>query len=297
MNAFLDTAYRLRGPVIAVSTVVLLVNVLVLTTSLPLPFPRSVWTLIILIALAALLAALLLGSLGPRLMTAPARRLVRSPASGRWRALNSPATTIPSHGTHAYGQTYAIDLVFEPDGNARPTFGGAMMRPASEYPAFGEPVFAMIDGTVVRASDGRRDHRARSNLAGFTYLFIEGLLRQLAGPGVVVGNHVVIRSDDGIFAAVAHLQRGSLAVRVGERVTAGAVLGACGNSGNSSEPHIHAQLMDRASWWTARGIPMDFAGILLGDDSATHNALPANGVLMTGPGAPRRDEAPRPTTA
>jgi hypothetical protein len=53
-----------------------------------------------------------------------APREVAMPVAGRWRAINSPADRVPSHGLHAYGQTYAIDLVHEPtEGGPRPGFG------------------------------------------------------------------------------------------------------------------------------------------------------------------------------
>ena len=155
------------------------------------------------------------------------------------------------------------------------------MRAVSEYPAFGMPVFAMLDGEVVRASGWRRDHRARSNIWGVVYLMVEGMIREVGGPGFVVGNHVTIRSGDGIFATVAHLRQGSLTVRVGDRVNAGSSIGECGNSGNTSEPHVHAQLMDRVSFWTAQGLPMSFAGITLGDQNESADTLPANDQHMT----------------
>jgi murein DD-endopeptidase MepM/ murein hydrolase activator NlpD len=117
------------------------------------------------------------------------------------------------------------------------------------------------------------------------------MIREVGGPGFVIGNHVVIRGDDGVYAAVAHLQQGSAAVRAGDRVTAGTRIGGCGNSGNSSEPHVHAQLMDRASFWTAQGVPMAFAGIAIGDDPEPADALPANEQHMTAAGRPQSGPA------
>jgi len=200
---------------------------------------------------------------------------------GRWIALNSPATRVPSHGLRAYGQAYAIDLAYEPAEHTRPAFGGEPMRAAQEYPGLGQPVLAMIDGTVVKASDWRRDHRARSNLLGVVYLLVEAAIRELGGPGFVIGNQVTIRGDDGVYATVAHLQRGSLTVGVGERVTAGQRIGNCGNSGNSTEPHVHAQLMDRASLWTGQGVPMAFRAISLDDQPEPIDGLPRNNQHMT----------------
>jgi len=150
------------------------------------------------------------------------------------------------------------------------------MPDPTAYPAFGEPVLAMIDGAVVRASGWRRDHRARANTAGVVYMMIEGMLRELGGPGFIVGNHVTIRGDDGVYATVVHLQRGSVSVARGQRVSAGQQIARCGNSGNTSEPHVHAQLMDRASLWTAQGLPLAFSGIRTSGASEPLDGVPAN---------------------
>jgi murein DD-endopeptidase MepM/ murein hydrolase activator NlpD len=90
------------------------------------------------------------------------------------------------------------------------------------------------------------------------YLIAEGTVRELLGPGRILGNHLVLDLGDGVYAALAHLRRGSLRVRPGDRVTAGQQLAACGNSGNSTEPHLHFQLMDHPSVLLAAGLPMRF---------------------------------------
>ncbi|MFD6414525.1 M23 family metallopeptidase, partial [Nocardia asteroides] len=76
----------------------------------------------------------------------------------------------------------------------------------------------------------------------------------------------------------AHVRRGSLAVREGDRVTAGQVLGRCGNSGNSTEPHVHFQLMDGPDPDTARGVAFTWHDL----------GVPRNGEVF---------EAPSPTGA
>lgn len=249
---------------------------------------RAVVGIVVLAALVLAVICIPLAFLAPRWLPERTTRVVQSPVRGRWLGLNSPASAVPSHGVRAYGQTYAIDIVAEPLDADRPAFGGEMMRPAADYPAFGQPVFAMLDGEVVRAVQWRRDHRARSNKWGIVYMTIEGMIREMGGPGFIIGNHVTIRSDDGTFATVAHLQQGSLSVAVGDRVVAGERVGGCGNSGNTSEPHVHAQLMDRASFWTAQGLPMSFAAITLNDDAAAVDGLPANGSHMTASDVARR---------
>ncbi len=66
---------------------------------------------------------------------------------------------------------------------------------------------------------------------------------------------------DGTAAVYAHLKKGSARVRKGEQVAAGDLLAAVGNTGNSSEPHLHVQLMDRLKPAGAVGIPMLWRGL------------------------------------
>ncbi|WP_326659694.1 M23 family metallopeptidase [Streptomyces sp. NBC_00385] len=232
---------------------------------------------------------------------------VDPPVSGRWVALNSPADKVPSHGIHGYGQTYAIDIVAEPEpepesrskpkvearsgaepdaevdagksggvqgGPSRPKFRylWPVVRRNQHFPAFGAPLLAVADGTVVHASHSRRDHLSRNSGPALIYLMlIEASVRDVLGPGAIVGNHLVLDLGDGTYAMYAHLRSGSLRVRVGEEVRAGQMLAECGNSGNSTEPHVHFQLMDDPDLDIAMGVPFTWRGI----------GLPANGEAFT----------------
>ena len=220
-----------------------------------------------------------------------------APVTGRWSALNSPADKVPSHGTHHLGQTYAIDIVAEPeDGPARPApvWFWPVAHRNQAYPAFGAPLHAVADATVVHAEDGQRDHLSRSSLAGILYFWlIEGIGRTLGGARRVIGNHVVLDLGEGTYAVYAHVQRGSLEIRVGDKVAAGQVLGRCGNSGNSTEPHVHFQLMDGPDVDTARGVPFTWRGV----------GVPAGGEVFTAggeaaaPAPSRQHDLPRATPA
>ncbi|GAB2988484.1 M23 family metallopeptidase [Streptomyces pseudoechinosporeus] len=204
--------------------------------------------------------------------------IVAPPVTGRWSALNSPADRTPSHGLHAYGQTFAIDVIAEPEPGARPGFRPLwpLARRSTDFPAYGAPILAVADGTVVRAHDRQRDHLSRTSLPGLLYLMlIEGSVRELFGVSRILGNHVVLDLGNGTYAAYAHLKRGSLTVREGDRVRAGELLARCGNSGNSSEPHLHFQLMDGPDPDTARGIPFRWQGI----------GVPRNGEIFEAPAA------------
>ncbi|MFD3413407.1 M23 family metallopeptidase [Streptomyces cyaneofuscatus] len=204
---------------------------------------------------------------------------VAPPVTGRWTALNSPADKVPSHGVHVYGQTYAIDIVAEPevaDGKppARPPFRWVwpLFRRNRAFPAFGAPLLAVADATVVRASDGQRDHFSRTSLPALAYLMvIEGSVRSVLGVHRVLGNHVILDLGDGTYAAYAHVRRGSLKVAAGDRVRAGQEIGRVGNSGNTTEPHLHFHLMDGPDPDDALGIPFTWRGV----------GVPANGETFT----------------
>ncbi|MFE1482173.1 M23 family metallopeptidase [Streptomyces fimicarius] len=204
---------------------------------------------------------------------------VGPPVTGRWTALNSPADKVPSHGTHVYGQTYAIDIVADPEAGegeppARPAFRWLwpFFRRNRAFPAFGAPLLAVADATVVRASDGRRDHLSRTSLPALLYLMlIEGNVRSIIGVHRIIGNHVILDLGDSTYAVYAHLQRGSLRVGPGDRVRAGQRLGRVGNSGNTTEPHLHFHLMDGPDPDSARGVPFTWRGV----------GVPANGETFT----------------
>lgn len=227
---------------------------------------------------AAVLVGGTLVSLVPSAPTVPPVEL-HTPVRGRWQAINSPTGRVPSHGTHALGQTWAVDLVADPLDGSRPDFGDHAPFPANRlYPAYGADVLAPASGTVVRAHDRARDHRARSGWAAFAYLMIESVVRELLGVRTMLGNHVVLDTAVG-HVVLAHLQRGSLTVAPGQQVEAGDRLGACGNSGNSSEPHVHLQVCDSPRLRVAAGVPF----VLLGttdDDGEPLTRLPATGGVL-----------------
>ncbi|MDG9703539.1 M23 family metallopeptidase [Streptomyces sp. DH37] len=193
------------------------------------------------------------------------------PVEGRWMARNGPAAKVPSH-THNLAQTYAIDLARRPA--PEPVWLWPPARRPEAYPSFGEPLLAPADGRVVAAADGQRDHLTRSSLAGLFYVLAEGFVRSLGLPRHLLGNHLVLDLGDGVYAVFAHLRRRSLKVAVGDRVAAGQPLAECGNSGNSSEPHLHFQLMDGPDVTSARGLP--FTWRYRDDDGGEHEGVPAD---------------------
>jgi hypothetical protein len=190
------------------------------------------------------------------------------PFHGRWVARNSPADRVPSHGTTLFATTFAIDFVPVDDAgrSARVTIRSLFLpEPPVRFVGFGRPVLAPVAGVVLAAFDGEPDHAAYRGLPSLGYALTQRHRAAAGWPGLA-GNHVLVETAHGVVVAVCHLQRASVRVQVGRRVDLGEVLGGCGNSGNSTEPHVHLQAMDRADVLEASAVPITFGGRLPGTD-------------------------------
>lgn len=215
------------------------------------------WTLILPIGLG--MACILFGIVATTFSPVSPEKpfALAAPVQGRWMALNSPTSKVPSHGTHGYGQTFAVDLVMFPKpeaaGSAEPRRSG--FTHPSAFPSFGQPLFAPAPATVVRVYDRARDHRSRTSNWALLYLHLESIVRDFMGTKRILGNHVVLHLADGTYFVFAHLRKGSSRVAIGQSVSLGEVIGECGNSGNSSEPHLHCQRQDTVSPAKAVGLP------------------------------------------
>src|SRR4029079_7984120 len=75
---------------------------------------------------------------------------------------------------------------------------------------------------------------------------------------MAAGHHVVVDIGAGGFAFYAHMQPGSVRVKVGDKVKPGQVLGLLGNSGNTNTPHLHFHVMDGPSPLLSNGLPYVF---------------------------------------
>jgi murein DD-endopeptidase MepM/ murein hydrolase activator NlpD len=179
--------------------------------------------------------------------------VISSPLVGQdWVAANGPSNTslhrralIPVNG-HAYiSQRFAIDWVqVYPDGK---TYKGDPSD-NKNYRAYGAEIHAVADGAVTQVGDG-----IPQNTPGAKSLAVPITLETIGG------NHVIMEIGNGLFAFYAHMQPGSLRVKVGDKVTRGQVLGLLGNTGNSSEPHLHFQICSANSELGSEGLPYAFA--------------------------------------
>jgi murein DD-endopeptidase MepM/ murein hydrolase activator NlpD len=179
--------------------------------------------------------------------------VISSPLVGEdWVAANGPSNTslhrralIPING-HAYiSQRFAIDWVqVYPDGK---TYKGDPSD-NKNYRAYGSEIHAVADGVVTQVGDG-----IPQNTPGAKSLAVPITLETIGG------NHVIMEIGNGLFAFYAHMQPGSLRVKVGDKVRRGQVLGLLGNTGNSSAPHLHFQICNANSELGSEGLPYAFA--------------------------------------
>jgi hypothetical protein len=179
--------------------------------------------------------------------------VISAPLVGEdWVAGNGPSNTsvhrrslIPING-HAYiAQRFAIDWVQAyPDGKM---YKGDPSD-NKNYRAYGAEIHAVADGVVTQVGDG-----IPQNTPGAKSLAVPITLE------TVGGNHVIMEIGNGLFAFYAHMQPGSLRVKVGDKVRRGQVLGLLGNTGNSSEPHLHFQICSANSELGSEGLPYAFA--------------------------------------
>ncbi len=171
--------------------------------------------------------------------------VVSPPFRGCWLVVNGGVTRDDSHSWGLVSQRYAYDLVRAEDGEriARP----CIYRRLSDWATYGSPVLAVLDGVVVRARDGVPDN--------------EPVGRVMVSARSLAGNYVVVKHGEGLYSLYAHLRRGSLVVEEGERVREGDVIGEAGNSGLSTAPHLHFQLMTSPNLKRAVSIPFRVRGL------------------------------------
>jgi murein DD-endopeptidase len=202
-------------------------------------------------------------------------RVIGPPLAGNhWLAANGPGngpdhrrTLLALAGEGRIAQRFAIDWVqlFE-EGR---TFRGDPRNNAS-YRAFGAQVLAVADGIVLDTLDGVPENVP------------DPVARAVSiTPATVSGNYVLVDLGDHAYAVYAHLQPGSLTVKRGDRVRRGQTLALVGNTGNSSEPHLHFHIADRPRPMDAEGIPYAFAafGLEAAPELVTPMLKPVGGSL------------------
>jgi len=193
--------------------------------------------------------------------------IVEFPLRGEWLSPNTPGTKIPSHGTDQLGTRYAYDFIqVDWERKGWPAYRVSLLQyllfgvPLSEYYSWGQEVYAPCDGIVVQAEDGYEERERTNLLSDLSSAYKNAHYFDPSRDDVrsVAGNYIIMECGDNVYAALVHLQTGSIQVTVGQSVKKGEAIARVGNSGNSLAPHLHFQLMDSSDIATANGLPCAF---------------------------------------
>jgi murein DD-endopeptidase MepM/ murein hydrolase activator NlpD len=149
---------------------------------------------------------------------------MKLPFKGEWSVTWGGDTKEQNYHVESVAQKNAFDfLIYDDKGSTHKGTG----ETNEDYYAFGKELYAPCDGEVVLVVDGVKDN-------------VPGVLN----PVYIPGNTVIIKTSTGEYAFFAHFKQHSIVVKQGQKVSTGALLGLCGNSGNSSEAHLHFHLQN-----------------------------------------------------
>ena len=153
---------------------------------------------------------------------------------------------LPANGYLGNSQTFAID--WKQANDAGEFYTGDKTKNES-YVDYGKPVYAVADATVVAVLDN-----VDANPPGIQPTQVPATASKITLENVD-GNHVILDLGHGVWAMYAHFQRGSIKVKVGDKLKKGDEIALLGNTGNANASHLHFQLMDGPNILTANGLP------------------------------------------
>jgi hypothetical protein len=167
----------------------------------------------------------------------PSRVAFRVPLDGPVTVAWGGATPDQNYHVIAPEQRWAYDLLVTQGGASHAGDGTRL----DDYYCYNMPLLSPADGTVVAVDDGHPDMPVGE-----------------LGGNPAGGNQIVLEVAPGEFLFLCHLKPGSIRVAPGDRVQQGQELARVGNSGNTSEPHLHMHLQTTAEADFGEGIPMPF---------------------------------------
>lgn len=167
------------------------------------------------------------------------------PFEGVWTVANGGIDKKTSHSWSICPQRYAYDFFIEENGQSFRRNGKAV----TDYLCYGKPILAPADGVVVELKNQFEDTPVSDNH------------EVLCSASDVRGNYVVIQHSAQEYSTIAHIKKDSFCIRPGDKVSCGQVIARCGNSGNTSEPHIHFQIQQGKSFLFSAGLPIWFTNL------------------------------------
>lgn len=192
---------------------------------------------------------------------------LRLPFEGEWTVIWGGHTIEQNYHAMLRDQRFAHDLVIQKNGSSHTGDG----KKLTDYHCYGQRILAPGDGEIVWQRDSLPDQPIGSTDAKNA-----------------VGNGVIIDHGTGEYSLLAHLQPHSLKVHVGQQVKAGELIGLCGNSGNTSEPHLHFHVQNGPRPLESEGYPAFFNDLVIDDQPVARSEIvKGQRVRPAGKAAPR----------
>ena len=188
----------------------------------------------------------------------------RFPLKGAWFAAVGP--TMHTGHRWARPEEFAYDIAKLGQDDLSHRASGTRFQ---DYYAYSAQVIAAADGIVIAAVNDQPENakllRRPSEPADVYDKRMHEIQGELLSKGVtgIAGNYVMIDHGNSEYSLYAHLQPGSVRVKIGEHIKVGASLGKLGTSGNSTEPHLHFQVCDAPDALFCSGIPVQFQNVTL----------------------------------
>ena len=171
------------------------------------------------------------------------------PFNGEWFVVWGGDAPAQNQHHDAPNQRFAFDILKVDEKGSTHKGDGAKNE---DYYAFGQKIVAPADGVVTYIVDGVQDN-------------VPGEMNRMYVPG----NLIILKHADGEYSLFAHFKQNSIRVRVGDKVTTGQTIGMCGNSGNSSEPHLHFQIQSTEFFEDEASMKTFFEKIMVTRDGKT----------------------------
>jgi hypothetical protein len=168
------------------------------------------------------------------------------PFDGKWTVINGSVDKSASHSWNIYSQRYAYDFVqLDKEGNS----SSGNTKKLENYHCYGNDVLAPADGVVVAVKTNHRNSKI------YKFGRVDHVITDIRG------NYIIMKHAEKEYSCLAHLLPLSINVRSGQAVKQGEIIAKCGNSGNSTEPHLHFQIQDSKSFFYSMGLPIKFFNI------------------------------------
>lgn len=168
------------------------------------------------------------------------------PFKGEWVVINGGVTEETSHSWEIPTQRYAYDfIVLDENSNS---FSGNDTNPDSFY-CYGKEILAPADGVVAEIYDECQNSKITVDR------------KAVCDADDIRGNYILIDHSNNEYSLMAHLKPGSICVTLGQPVKRGDKIAECGNTGNTSEPHLHFQLQLGKDFYKSPGLPVVFENI------------------------------------